>query len=306
MEVLLGTILLSFSTVILGIRYDFRVLLFCFSAKYMDWRITSSSIFLLSIIRFLWGNSEAAQVNLIVSLMLAIALPMIVELIRDRINDLAQLLILVTVALIPTIVFTNHQIADKWLVLSISIILSALNYAAIFVLHYFISDLHVLIDSASTDHLTNLKNVRLFNSDLVEMERKKSPVTVAVIDIDHFKNYNDNYGHDSGDAVLRQMAALFNERAIPHTTFYRIGGEEFGVILSHFSPSAAEAFLHELQETVSRRSFTVRGENPVSITLSVGVAHSEKGETLKKTLKRADIALYQAKESGRNKVMVSA
>ena len=132
MEVLLGTILLSFSTVILGIRYDFRVLLFCFSAKHMDWRITSSSIFLLGIIRFFWGNSEAAQVNLIVSIILAITLPMIVKLIRDRMNDLAQLLVLVTIALIPSIVFTNHMIMDKGLVLLISIILIALNYGAVF------------------------------------------------------------------------------------------------------------------------------------------------------------------------------
>lgn len=306
MEVLLGTILLSFSTVILGIRYDFRVLLFCFSAKHMDWRITSSSIFLLGIIRFFWGNSEAAQVNLIVSIMLAIILPMIVKLIRDRMNDLAQLLVLVTIALIPSILFTNHMIMDKGLVLLISVILFALNYSAVFVMHLFITDLYGLIASASTDPLTALKNVRLFNSDLMEMERKKHPVTLAVIDIDHFKNYNDRYGHDSGDAILKQMAAMFNELATPYTTFYRIGGEEFGVIADYFSQSEAEAFLHDLKSTVAHRNFAVQVGETVNLTISVGVAHSQNGETLKKTLKRADMALYQAKENGRNRVMVSA
>lgn len=306
MEVLLGTILLSFSTVILGIRYDFRVLLFCFSAKHMDWRVTSSSILLLGIIRFFWGNSEAAQVNLIVSIMLAIILPMIVKLIRNRMNDLAQLLVLVTITLIPAIVFTNHMIMDKGLVLLISIILFALNYGAVFVMHYFISDLYGLIASASTDHLTALKNVRLFNSDLMEIERKKHPITLAVIDIDHFKNYNDRYGHDSGDSILKQMAAVFNELATPYTTFYRIGGEEFGVIADYFSQSEAEAFLHDLKSTVAQRNFAAQVGETINLTISVGVAHSQKGETLKKTLKRADMALYQAKENGRNKVMVSA
>ncbi len=306
MEVLLGTILLSFSTVILGIRYDFRGLLFCFSAKHMDWRITSSSFFLLGLIRFFWGNSEAAQVNLIVSIILAIILPMIVKLIRDRMNDLAQLLVLVTIALIPSIVFTNHMIMDKGLVLLISIILIALNYGAVFVMHYFISDLYGLIASASTDHLTALKNVRLFNSDLMEMERRKHPVTLAVIDIDHFKNYNDRYGHDSGDGILKQLAAIFNELATPYTTFYRIGGEEFGVIADYFSPSEAEAFLHDLKCTVAQRNFAVQAGETINLTVSVGVAHSQKGETLKRTLKRADLALYQAKENGRNKVLVSA
>jgi diguanylate cyclase len=306
MEVLLGTILLRFSTVILGIRYDFRVLLFCFSAKHMDWRVTSSSILLLGIIRFFWGNSEAAQVNLIVSIMLAITLPMIVKLIRNRMNDLAQLLVLVTIALIPSIVFTNHMIMDKGLVLLISIILFALNYGAVFVMHSFISDLYGLIASANTDHLTALKNVRLFNSDLMEMERKKHPVTLAVIDIDHFKNYNDRYGHDNGDAILKQMAAMFNEMATPYTTFYRIGGEEFGVIADCFSQSEAEAFLHDLKSTVAHRNFSAQVGETINLTISVGVAHSQNGETLKKTLKRADMALYQAKENGRNRVMVSA
>jgi diguanylate cyclase len=306
MEVLLGTILLSFSTVILGIRYDFRVLLFCFSAKHMDWRVTSSSIFLLGIIRFFWGNSEAAQVNLIVSIMLAITLPMIVKLIRNRMNDLAQLLVLVTVALIPSILFTNHMIMDKGLVLLISVILFALNYSAVFVMHLFITDLYGLIASASTDPLTALKNVRLFNSDLMEMERKKHPVTLAVIDIDHFKNYNDRYGHDSGDAILKQMAAMFNELATPYTTFYRIGGEEFGVIADYFSQNEAEAFLHDLKSTVAHRNFSAQVGETINLTISVGVAHSQNGETLKKTLKRADMALYQAKENGRNRVMVSA
>lgn len=306
MEVLLGTILLSFSTVILGIRYDFRVLLFCFSAKHMDWRVTSSSILLLGIIRFFWGNSEAAQVNMIVSIMLAITLPMIVKLIRGRMNDLAQLLVLVTIALIPAIVFTNHMIMDKGLVLLISIILVALNYGAVFVMHYFISDLYGLIASASTDHLTGLKNVRLFNSDLMEIERKKHPVTLAVIDIDHFKNYNDRYGHDSGDAILKQMAAMFTELATPYSTFYRIGGEEFGVIADYFSQSEAEAFLNDLKSTVAHRNFAAQVGETINLTISVGVAHSQNGETLKKTLKRADMALYQAKENGRNRVMVSA
>ena len=99
---------------------------------------------------------------------------------------------------------------------------------------------------------------------------------------------------------------MFNEMATPYTTFYRIGGEEFGVIADYFSPSEAEAFLHTLKSTVARRKFAVQDGEMINLTISVGVAHSEKGEALKKTLKRADMALYQAKESGRNKVMVSA
>ncbi|MFZ2877253.1 MAG: diguanylate cyclase, partial [Enterococcus aquimarinus] len=84
------------------------------------------------------------------------------------------------------------------------------------------------------------------------------------------------------------------------------GGEEFGVIADYFSQSEAEAFLHDLKSTVAHRNFAVQAGETINLTISVGVAHSQKGETLKNTLKRADMALYQAKETGRNKVMVSA
>ena len=187
-EVLLGIVLLSFSTVILGIRYDFRVLLFVFSAKYMNWKITSSSILLLGIIRFVWGSNDIAQINLIVSVLMAVTLPVIVNYTNGRLNDLTQLLVLVTYYLCPAILLTNHMIADKSLVLSISLILFASGYAATFFMHYFISDLNSLIVSANTDHLTALKNVRTFNNDLMGVEWVRNPVTLAVIDIDYFKD----------------------------------------------------------------------------------------------------------------------
>ncbi|MPM79629.1 hypothetical protein SDC9_126668 [bioreactor metagenome] len=168
------------------------------------------------------------------------------------------------------------------------------------------SDGVVIYDSQLT--AVNLEN-HLRREEIQEVlsgERRRHPVTLAVIDIDHFKNCNDRYGHDSGDSILKQLAAMFNEMATPYTTFYRIGGEEFGMIADYFSPSEAEAFLHTLKSTVARRKFAVQDGEMINLTISVGVAHSQKGETLKKTLKRADMALYQAKETGRNKVMVSA
>ena len=305
LEVLVGIVLLSFSTVILGIRFDFRFLMFCFSAKYIDWKITSSSILLLGIIRFFWGNNDVAQINLVVSILLAVTLPLIAHYTKDKLNELTQLLVLVTYALIPTIVFTNHLIADKKLVLVICSILVTSGYAATYVMHYFITDLYKLIVSASTDHLTALKNVRTFNNDLMDVEREKKAVTLAVIDIDYFKDYNDSFGHDNGDVLLKQMAQVFNELSAFDTDFYRIGGEEFAVIIDTPNQRDAEAFIHDLQEIVAHRRFSTTSGDPVSVTISVGVAHNRTGETLKKTLKRADVALYKAKKGGRNQVIVS-
>ena len=304
LEVLVGIVLLSFSTVILGIRYDFRFLMFCFSAKYLDWKITSPTILLLGILRFVWGNNDIAQSNLIISILLAVTLPLLVRYIEHRLNELPQLLVLVTYALLPTVVLTNHMIADKSLVLLISTILFTSGYAATFIIHYFITDLYRLILSASTDHLTAFKNVRTFNNELMDVEREKKPVTLAVVDIDYFKDYNDSFGHDNGDLLLKQMAQVFNELSAFDTDFYRIGGEEFAVIIDTSNQRDAEAFIHDLQEIVAHRRFRTTSGDPVSVTISVGVAHSRTGETLKRTLKRADVALYQAKKSGRNQVIV--
>ena len=303
LEVLLGMILLSFSTVIMGIRYDFRFLMFCFSAKFLDWKITSSSILLIGIIRFLWGSAEIAQINLIVSVVMAITLPLMVRYLKNKLSDLPQLLLLVTYCIFPSIMVTNHIIADKSLVLSISLILFTSGYAATFMMHYVISDLYSLIAFATTDHLTTLKNVRTFNGKLTEIERKKQPVTVAMIDIDRFKDYNDSFGHDGGDALLKQLGQVLNGLSRPDIDFYRVGGDEFGVIINQATPGEAEAFLVDLQKRVAEWDFPIVSGESLRITLSVGIAHSCSGETIKKTLSRADMALYEAKKDGRNKVV---
>lgn len=303
-EVLVGIVLMNFSTVFMDIRYDFRALLFSFSAKYLGWKITSSSILILGFLRFLWGNGEIANLNLFISIVLAGALPMIARYTRYRFTDRMQLLVLATVALAPAIWVTNQMIEDKTLVLSISLVLLSSIYASVFVMHYFISDLSNLIASANTDYLTGLKNVRTFNKELMDIERNKKSVTLAMIDIDYFKDYNDCFGHDSGDATLRQMAALFNDEKTTDTTFYRIGGEEFALIIEKTTPAEAEQFVGNLQKTVENRTFYATTGEPINITISVGVVHSRAGDVLKKTLKHADSALYQAKRSGRNKVTI--
>jgi len=303
-EVLVGIVLMNFSTVFMGIRYDLRALMFSFSAKYLGWKITSSSILVLALLRFLWGNDEIAIMNLFINIIVAGALPLLVRYTRYRFTDRTQLLVLVTFALAPAIWVTNQMIAEKTLGLSISLVLLSSIYASVFLMHYFISDLSNLIASANTDYLTGLKNVRTFNKELMDIERSKKTVTLAVIDIDYFKDYNDCFGHDSGDATLQQMAALFNGEKTADTTFYRIGGEEFALIIEKATPIEAEQFVGNLQKTVENRTFYATTGEPINITISIGVAHSRAGEVLNKTLKHADSALYQAKRSGRNKVMI--
>lgn len=305
LEVLVGIVLMSFSTVADGMRYDFRFLLFCFSAKYLGWRVTSSSIILLAILRFGWGMDQVAQLNLLASVILAATLPFLTTFIQNKWNNLMQLYILASYCMWPTILLSNYVIADKAQALLTSLVMIVIGYGSVYILYHFIFDLCYLIISAKTDHLTGLKNVRTFHEELAAVEQRKQAVTLAVIDIDYFKDYNDCFGHDIGDATLRQLADVMNAETIAGATFYRIGGEEFALMLENMQPRDAENFVRHLQQTVEESVFFATSEDPIALTISAGVAHRRQKEPLKKTLKRADNALYQAKRSGRNKVMIA-
>lgn len=306
LEVLVGIILMSFSTVVEGLRYDLRFLLFCFSAKYLDWRVTSSSILIMALFRFFWGFDQVAWLNLLAGIILAVTLPLLAAFIRNKWNNLLQLFILVSFCMWPTILLSNLLISDRSQAIHISLVMIVVGYGCVYIVHHFIFDLCYLIISASTDHLTGLKNVRTFHKELAAVEQKRDKsVTLAVIDIDYFKDYNDCFGHDSGDATLKQLADVLNSETIAEATFYRIGGEEFALILENTQPTDAEKFVRHLQQTVEEKVFFATSGDPIALTISAGVAHRRKNESLKKTLKRADNALYQAKRSGRNKVMIA-
>lgn len=304
-EVILGMILLSFSIVISGIRLDFRVLLFIFSAKYMGRKITSSMILVLGALRFIWGFDRIAQINMIISIALAIALPLIIKYSHNKLSDLSQLFLMGTINMTLTIFVTSFFVSDKSLLLMIGLFLFGSGYVMIFLLHWLIKDLVKLIGSANTDHLTSLQNVRAFYDRLAGIEQEKKAVTLGVIDIDNFKFYNDSFGHDGGDEILKQLARIFEKNKVTDTTFYRIGGEEFAVLIETTNSDKAESSLKNLLDTIASQPFLLPGREPLQITVSIGVAIRKEHETLKKTFQRADVALYKAKANGKNQVVIA-
>ena len=304
-EVVLGMILLSFSIVISGIRLDFRFLLFIFSAKYMGRKITSSTILVLGILRFIWGFNSIALINMIISISLAIALPLIVKYTHNKWSDLSQLFLMGTINMAITVTATSYFVSDKSLLLMIGFFLFGSGYIMIFLLHWLIKDLVKLIGSANTDHLTSLQNVRAFYDRLAGIEQEKKAVTLGVIDIDNFKYYNDSFGHDSGDEILKQLARIFEQNKVTDTTYYRIGGEEFAVLIETKNSDKAESFLKSIVDTIASQPFSLPGREPLYMTVSIGVAIRKEHETLKKTFQRADVALYKAKANGKNQVVIA-
>lgn len=163
---------------------------------------------------------------------------------------------------------------------------------------------------AITDHLTKLYNRRYFQEHLeTEIKRVKRyprPLSLIMIDIDHFKRYNDTCGHLMGDAILRTVADSLNNNIREIDIVARYGGEEFCIILPDTEIEGAQALAEKMRKAIEERLFEFEQSQPGGrLTISCGVASFQKSMKEKDDLiKQADQALYAAKHAGRNKVCV--
>lgn len=157
---------------------------------------------------------------------------------------------------------------------------------------------------AFCDQLTQVRNRRSLEASLQRMGQRG---IVAMMDIDHFKAFNDRFGHDVGDDVLRLVAQQLE--TVGHGgKVFRYGGEEFTIIFRSLNRHACIEALEEVRQSIAQYPFMIRGQeegSPQRITLSIGMAQWRQGaETSEQVIKRADEALYQAKQSGRNCIRV--
>lgn len=157
------------------------------------------------------------------------------------------------------------------------------------------------------DELTALFNRAAFNKQLGQLIRNpkiSQNLSLIMIDIDHFKTFNDEFGHLVGDRVLHQFGDLLQKNCQEHAIAARYGGEEFAVILSNTSASDAKVFAEQVREAVSHMKLKIRNTDTIihDITASFGVAQHQSGETMDDLIERADRALYRAKAEGRNNV----
>lgn len=164
---------------------------------------------------------------------------------------------------------------------------------------------------AITDELTGLYNRRYFdrhmNMVMAKSLEQERDLAVMILDIDHFKSVNDNYGHDVGDAVLREFAARLRRNVRGIDMACRFGGEEFLVLMPDTDVRMAEVVAERVREAVADRPFEVGLSRPISITISVGMSlYENMDDTPEVIIKRADVALYRAKHAGRNRVIVDA
>lgn len=162
---------------------------------------------------------------------------------------------------------------------------------------------------ARHDPLTGIANHRAMQDFLAKLteNRNKTSVGVLMIDVDHFRKFNEEEGHDAGDEVLRLVARTLRDQVRTHDLAARYGGEEFTVILPDLDQQRTEETAERLREAISKLQYVNAAGQTRQITASFGVAnYPENGNTPSLVLKAADVALYEAKRNGRNCVATAA
>jgi diguanylate cyclase (GGDEF)-like protein len=155
-------------------------------------------------------------------------------------------------------------------------------------------------DQARTDDLTGLGNDRIFRDqlNLFLREASRSPLSLILIDVDHFKSYNDTYGHPAGDEVLKTIGSILKGNALETILKNRLGGDEFAVLLVDTEIDPAKRIAEQLRTAIASHPWPLR-----PVTASLGVASTTgDGADPFDLLSRADRALYRSKEQGRNRV----
>lgn len=179
-----------------------------------------------------------------------------------------------------------------------------------FIARFFIRDLgeaeQKLLNMATTDYLTGLLNrregFRRIIAEFSRTERAGKPLCAMMLDIDHFKHINDTHGHLAGDFVLKTLAATLKKALRGSDILCRYGGEEFLIVLPETGFEETSILAERLRIQIEQSILHTDDHKKLNVTISIGVAGHQPGETYEQLIARADQTLYQAKESGRNRV----
>ena len=161
---------------------------------------------------------------------------------------------------------------------------------------------------AIRDTLTGVFNRRYLEAhlekELARFHRSGRAFSLACLDIDHFKKVNDTYGHAVGDEVLKGLVDVVSQNIRGYDILSRVGGEEFVVFMPDISEQDAQRIMTRLLDEVRFKAFSGDNGDSFHITISIGLTTIQDSDTIPKALKRADEAMYQAKQSGRNRLVI--
>ena len=252
-------------------------------------------------------HTASLPYNILITLVLSSAVAFTVF----RIRSVYVSLILFVFLTIAYLYFTTY-VMDKynvWVWLVIPIACSIFIFICSFIIKYLLKsrDFEYTYKLATTDGLTELYNHRFFQEKIrqkiVQAEKNKTNFSLILIDIDFFKKFNDKYGHQAGDAVLKHVANTLKRNVRTEDFVCRYGGEEMTIILNNVNNEIAVRTAQEICKIIAEKKYELTPELEVNITISLGVStYPENGKTPAELIEYADKCLYKAKENGRNQV----
>lgn len=256
-------------------------------------------------------NNFIKKVDRGYTIVLSLLLALLIASVVTRVNSAfaASMMSLSTYFVYILIAYYAMRFENLWLELIYPLIFSIVAFTLAYIVKYLIKsrDFEQQYMLATTDGLTELYNHRYFQEQIrMQVEQSKrysNNFSLIIIDIDFFKKFNDTFGHQSGDAVLRQVAQTLKKNVRATDIVCRYGGEEMSIILPNTSKDEAFATAQKICNRVAEKTFKLTGNNETHVTISLGVSTFPfDGDTAPKIIEAADKKLYNAKNNGRNQV----
>ena len=276
------------------------------SARYAGVEIHTT--FLNNILDNNFIKKTKGWIDVLISLILAGLTGVIVY--RSKSVSIASVKVFVLIVLYTLITLVVMHYMNLWIPLVLPIVCTVATITASYAVKYIITsrDYEHTYKLAVTDALTEMYNHRYFQEQMKlnidNSKRYNTPFSLIMIDIDFFKKFNDKYGHQSGDAVLRQVAGTIKKNIRSTDIPCRYGGEEMAVILTNTDKEAATTVAFKICEAVRQREFELATGDWTHVTISLGVATMpNNADSVQGLIEYADKCLYIAKENGRNQVV---
>ena len=256
-------------------------------------------------------NNFIKKVDRGYTIALSVLLALLIASVVTRVSSAfaASMMSLSTYLIYLLIAYYAMRFENLWLEVIYPLIFSILAFTCAYIIKYLIKsrDFEQQYRLATTDGLTELYNHRYFQEQMrMQVEQSKrynNNFSLIIIDIDFFKKFNDTFGHQSGDAVLRQVAQTLKRNVRATDIVCRYGGEEMSIILPNTSKEEAQSTAEKICHRVADRKFKLAGDKETNVTISLGVAtFPNDGDTASKIIDAADKRLYNAKHNGRNQV----
>lgn len=256
-------------------------------------------------------NNFIKKVDRGYTIVLSLLLALLIASVVTRVNSAfaASMMSLSTYFVYILIAYYTMRFENLWLELIYPLIFSIAAFTLAYIVKYLIKsrDFEQQYMLATTDGLTELYNHRYFQEQIrMQVEQSKrysNNFSLIIIDIDFFKKFNDTFGHQSGDAVLRQVAQTLKKNVRATDIVCRYGGEEMSIILPNTTKDEAFATAQKICNRVAEKTFKLTGNNETHVTISLGVSTFPfDGDTAPKIIEAADKKLYNAKNNGRNQV----